>query len=76
MGLGAPGSGRPGGGRRPRPVRGAPWDRAVGIALAGLSVIAHFPWLPHAPVRPIVLLVIDGFVIWAPCAPRRESRAA
>ncbi|MGC3000847.1 DUF7144 family membrane protein [Streptomyces sp. G35A] len=55
--------------------RGAPWARAVGVALAGLSMVAHFVWLPHAPVWSIALIVIDGFIIWALCAPRRESRA-
>ncbi len=53
---------------------GATWARAVGIALAGLSMIANFVWLPYAPVWAIVLIVIDGFIIWALCAPRRGSR--
>ncbi|MEV7016176.1 hypothetical protein C1708_16975 [Streptomyces sp. DH-12] len=56
-------------------LRGAAWARAVGVALAGLSMIAHFVWLPYQPVWSIVLIVIDGFVIWALCAPRRESPA-
>ncbi|MEV5433521.1 hypothetical protein [Streptomyces sp. NPDC052701] len=51
---------------------GAIWARAVAVALAGLSMVAHFVWLPYAPVWSIVLIVIDGFVIWALCAPRRE----
>ncbi|MDQ0954771.1 hypothetical protein QFZ24_008694 [Streptomyces phaeochromogenes] len=48
--------------------RGATWARVVGVALAGLSMIANFMWLPHAPVWALVLLTIDGFVIWALCA--------
>ncbi|MFZ4152466.1 DUF7144 family membrane protein [Streptomyces pseudogriseolus] len=56
-------------------LRGAAWARAVGVVLAGLSMIAHFVWLPYQPVWSIVLIVIDGFVIWALCAPRRESPA-
>ncbi|MDN3266457.1 hypothetical protein [Streptomyces sp. MA15] len=56
-------------------LRGAAWARAVGVALAGLSMIAHFVWLPYQPVWSIVLIVIDGFIIWALCAPRRESPA-
>ncbi|WP_432057388.1 DUF7144 family membrane protein [Streptomyces sp. bgisy022] len=55
--------------------RGATWARVVGVALAGLSMVANFVWLPHAPVWSIVLIVIDGFIIWALCAPRREVRA-
>ena len=53
---------------------GAAWARVVGIVLAGLSMIANFVWLPHAPVWSVALLIIDGFIIWALCAPRRESR--
>ncbi|MBA2947566.1 DUF7144 family membrane protein [Streptomyces himalayensis] len=52
---------------------GAPWARAVGVVLAGLSMIANFLWLPYAPVWSIVLIVVDGFIIWALCSPRRES---
>jgi hypothetical protein len=52
---------------------GAPWARAVGVVLAGLSMIANFVWLPYAPVWSIVLIVVDGFIIWALCSPRRES---
>ncbi|MBT3155238.1 hypothetical protein HTV45_30980 [Streptomyces sp. CHD11] len=55
--------------------KGATWARVVGVALAGLSMIANFVWLPYFPVWSIVLIVIDGFIIWALCAPRRESRA-
>ncbi|MEV5335115.1 hypothetical protein AB0K99_24180 [Streptomyces werraensis] len=54
---------------------GATWARAVGVGLAGLSMIAHFVWLPYQPVWSIVLIVVDGFIIWALCAPRRESQA-
>ncbi|WP_326753786.1 hypothetical protein OH738_19705 [Streptomyces hirsutus] len=54
---------------------GAAWARATGVALAGLSMIANFVWLPYAPVWSIVLIVIDGFIIWALCSPRRETTA-
>ncbi|GAA3500163.1 hypothetical protein GCM10019016_072680 [Streptomyces prasinosporus] len=53
--------------------RGATWARAAGVALAGLSMIANFVWLPYYPVWSIALIVIDGFIIWALCAPRRET---
>ncbi|KES05291.1 membrane protein [Streptomyces toyocaensis] len=52
---------------------GATWARVVGIVLAGLSMVANFVWLPYQPVWSIVLIVIAGFIIWALCAPRRES---
>ncbi|MFD8750000.1 hypothetical protein ACFV0O_03285 [Kitasatospora sp. NPDC059577] len=46
---------------------GAVWARAVGVVVAGLSMIANFAWLPHYPFWAIVLIVIDAFVIWALC---------
>ncbi|CAM5736135.1 hypothetical protein SHIRM173S_10487 [Streptomyces hirsutus] len=36
-------------------------------------MIANFVWLPYAPVWSIVLIVIDGFIIWALCSPRRGT---
>ncbi|MGW1024728.1 DUF7144 family membrane protein [Streptomyces sp. NPDC002577] len=55
---------------------GATWARVTGVVLAGLSMIANFVWLPYAPVWSIVLIVMDGFIIWALCSPRRESTVA
>lgn len=56
---------------------GALWARAVGVLLAGLSMIANFMWLPQYPFWAIVLITINAFVIWALCtAPgRRAARA-
>lgn len=48
------------------------WARAVGVLLAGLSLVANFMWLPYAPVWAVVLIVIDVFIIFALCAPRRN----
>ncbi|MFF3607695.1 hypothetical protein [Streptomyces sp. NPDC002463] len=47
---------------------GALWARIIGIALAGLGMIANFLWLPYYPFWAIVLIAIDAFVIWALCA--------
>ncbi|MER7584465.1 hypothetical protein [Kitasatospora sp. NPDC097691] len=47
---------------------GAAWARVVGVVVAGLGMIANFLWLPHYPFWAIVLITIDGFVIWALCA--------
>lgn len=52
--------------------RGALWARVIGVLLAGLSMIANFMWLPYTPIWAVVLLVVDGFIIWGLCAPRRE----
>ncbi|MFI8460653.1 hypothetical protein [Kitasatospora sp. NPDC085464] len=46
---------------------GAAWARVVGVAVAGLSMIANFLWLPYYPLWAIVLIALDAFVIWALC---------
>jgi hypothetical protein len=51
---------------------GAMWARVVGVVLAGLSMIANFMWLPYTPIWAVILIVIDGFIIWGLCSPRRE----
>lgn len=47
---------------------GAMWARVVGIAVAGLAMIANFLWLPYYPFWAILLIAIDVFIIWALCA--------
>ncbi|MER7735939.1 hypothetical protein ABTX80_34175 [Streptomyces erythrochromogenes] len=48
-------------------IRGARWARVVGLALAGLSMVASFMWLPYTPFWALVLLAIDGLIVWALC---------
>jgi hypothetical protein len=55
---------------------GAMWARIVGVFIAGLSMLANFLWIPYAPVWSIALIVVDGFIIWALCAPRGETTRA
>ncbi|HKE50310.1 MAG TPA: hypothetical protein VKE25_02255, partial [Actinomycetes bacterium] len=43
---------------------GAVWARAVGIALAGLSAIANFLWLPYYPVWSVVAIGLAVATIW------------
>ncbi|TXS30428.1 hypothetical protein EAO71_18360 [Streptomyces sp. ms191] len=43
------------------------WARIIGIAVAAVAMLANFTWLPYYPFWAIVLIVIDGFVIWALC---------
>ncbi|MFI6034120.1 hypothetical protein ACIBBD_08120 [Streptomyces sp. NPDC051315] len=60
-------------------LRGAEWARAVGIAMAALSMVAQFLFLPYAPVWSIILIAIDVFVIWALATyrpPRTTTRPA
>ncbi|MET7303430.1 hypothetical protein [Embleya sp. NPDC005575] len=54
---------------------GALWARIIGVALAGLSMVANFVWLPHYPVWSIVVIALDLAVIWALCTgPQRSNR--
>ncbi|MET7619793.1 hypothetical protein [Streptomyces sp. NPDC005408] len=54
--------------------KGAIWARVIGVAVAGLAMIANFMWLPHYPFWALVLIAIDLFIIWALCtAPRRAQ---
>jgi hypothetical protein len=55
--------------------QGATWARVVGVVLVGLAMIANFLWLPYAPFWAIVLIAIDGFVIWALCAAPSPSES-
>ncbi|MET9963442.1 hypothetical protein ABZ128_30965 [Streptomyces sp. NPDC006326] len=48
-------------------LKGSTAGRIVGIALAALSVIAHFMWLPYQPVWSLIAIAIGVFVIWALC---------
>lgn len=45
--------------------RGAVWARTVGVALAGLSALLNFVWLPYYPIWAIAIIALDVFVIWA-----------
>ncbi|MFC8447472.1 hypothetical protein [Kitasatospora sp. NPDC057223] len=47
---------------------GAVWARALGVVLAGLSLIANFLWLPYYPFWAITLIAVNIFIIWALCA--------
>ncbi|MEV6809616.1 hypothetical protein [Streptomyces sp. NPDC051132] len=43
----------------------ATWARVAGIALASLSLLAQFLFLPYAPVWSLITMAIDVFIIWA-----------
>jgi hypothetical protein len=44
---------------------GKTWARVVGIAVAGLSALANFTFLPYYPLWALVIIALDIFVIWA-----------
>ncbi|AXI76581.1 DUF7144 family membrane protein [Peterkaempfera bronchialis] len=54
---------------------GALWARAVGVALAGLSMLANFAWLPWYPLWAIVVIALDILIIWALVARTGEGTA-
>jgi hypothetical protein len=45
-------------------LRRATWARAVGVALAALSIVANFLWLPYYPLWSIVLMAAGAAAIW------------
>ena len=51
---------------------GASWARWTGIVVVGLSTIANFAWVPYYPVWGIIVLALDGAVIWALSVDTRE----
>ena len=49
------------------------WARAAGVAVAALSAVINFLFIPYAPLWSIVLIAIDIVVIWALLTPRHQS---
>lgn len=47
------------------------WARAIGVAVAGISAIVNFLFIPYQPVWSVVLIAIDVAIIWALLTPRR-----
>jgi hypothetical protein len=46
-------------------LSGRTWARVVGIALAVLSAIANFAFLPYYPFWALTIIALDVLVIWA-----------
>ncbi|MET7736832.1 hypothetical protein ABZT02_36715 [Streptomyces sp. NPDC005402] len=53
--------------------QGATWARVLGVALAGLVIIANFLSLPYYPVWSVIMIAMSGFIIWALCVARKED---
>jgi len=49
------------------------WARAVGVALASLSLLMNLVFIPYFPAWSIVVIAIDAFIIWALLTPRRRN---
>jgi hypothetical protein len=41
------------------------WARYAGIFFASISLIAQFLFLPYLPIWSVIMIAIDGFIIWA-----------
>jgi hypothetical protein len=39
--------------------------RSAGVAIAAVSALANFLWLPHYPLWAMVIIALDVLVIWA-----------
>ncbi|WP_405778571.1 hypothetical protein [Streptomyces sp. NBC_00859] len=46
-------------------LSGAPWARWLGVAMAAISVVANFMWLPYQPIWAFVAIAMGVFVIWS-----------
>jgi|SRR3954451_12213970 hypothetical protein len=53
----------------------ATWARVLGVAIAGLVIIANFLSLPYYPVWSVIMITMSGFIIWALCVTRKEDFA-
>jgi hypothetical protein len=55
-------------------LSGRTWARSVAIALAVLSAISNFLFIPYYPFWSLLIITLDIFVIWALTAHGREYR--
>ncbi len=46
------------------------WARIVGIALACISAVLNFLYIPYSPVWSVVVIAIDVVIVWALLSPR------
>jgi hypothetical protein len=54
-------------------VQGATWGVVFGIALASLSALANFAFIPYYPIWSIMIIALDVVIIWALATYRREA---
>jgi hypothetical protein len=55
-------------------LKDAGWARVTGIALASLSMLFQFMFLPYAPIWSVIMIAIDVFIIWALASYRPDAR--
>ena len=54
---------------------GAVWARTLAVAIAAVSILVNFAWLPYYPLWSILIIAFDMFVIWALTAHGRDVLA-
>lgn len=54
-------------------LSGRTWARVIGIALAVLSALVNFAFIPYYPVWSLLIIALDVFVIWALAVYRPEA---
>jgi hypothetical protein len=57
-------------------MSGRLFGRMVGIAIAALSMLANFLFIPYYPVWSLLIIALNVFVIWALCVYSRDAAAA
>ncbi|MFI6124407.1 hypothetical protein ACIBCU_32445 [Streptomyces sp. NPDC051064] len=45
-------------------LAGKSWGRGAGIALAGISLITQFMFIPYYPVWSIIVMTLDLIIVW------------
>jgi hypothetical protein len=46
------------------------WARITGVAIACISAITNFLYIPYSPVWSVIVIALDIFIVWALLAPR------
>jgi hypothetical protein len=54
-------------------LTGQTWGRVVAVALAIVSMLVNFMFIPYYPVWSLLIIALDVFVIWALCTSPREA---
>jgi hypothetical protein len=54
-------------------IRGSWWARSVGVALAAVSLVANFLFIPYYPLWAMLIVALDVAVIWALCVWGKEQ---
>ncbi|MEU9118194.1 hypothetical protein AB0D04_42420 [Streptomyces sp. NPDC048483] len=55
--------------------KAALWARIAGVVIAALFMIVNFLSLPYYPFWSMILIAMDGFIIWALCVVRQKDLA-